>query len=131
MGCKNKAFATLLLAWALSLGMVFAAFAEGGKQQKRKNVTFAAAGPVTLIDVDASTLTLEIEKAYRLPKGQIGNPVSFAVSRHVKVKTEGSDIGTFDLSFEDMEVSDRVRVLGRKLADGTHLITHIVVHLEE
>ena len=133
MCCKSKTFATLLLALALSLGMVSAAFAEGGKQQKRKNVTFTAAGSVVAFDLDASTLTLKIDKIdkdNRSLKGHLGNEFLFAVSANVKVKTEGSDVGSFDLSFEDIDL-DYVRVLGKKLADGTHLITHIVVYLEE
>jgi hypothetical protein len=134
MSCKSKRFATILLAVALSAGMVSAVLAEGGKQQKKKNLSFTAAGSVVSFDLDASTLTLKIDKidkANRLLKGQPGNEFPFAVSGHVKVKTEGSDVGSFDLSFEDIIDFDYVRVLGKKLADGTYLITHIVVYLDE
>jgi hypothetical protein len=133
MNCNNKRFTLVLLALAVSFCMVSAAFAEGGKLQKRKNVTFTAAGSVADIGSGGLpfTMTLLIDKAYRVPKGQVGKEVPFAVSGNVKVKTEGTDAGSFDLSFDDLELDDHVRVLGKKLADDTYLITHIVVHLEE
>ena len=129
------------------------ALAEGGKQ-KKKNLWFSAAGQVVDIDYGSSaltptmaqrqgekgsekspsplapTMTLTIDKASRLPKEQIGKEVQFTVSGSVKVKTEGSAVGSFDLGFDDID-QDYVRVLGKKLADGTYLITHIVVYLEE
>jgi hypothetical protein len=132
MNC-NKRFALVLLAFALSFCMVSAALAEGGKLQKRKTLTFTAAGSVGDIASGGFpfTMTLLLDKAYRIPKGQIGKEVSFAVSGNVKVKTEGTEAGSFDLSFEDLDPQDYVRVLGKKLADDTYLITHIVVRLEE
>jgi hypothetical protein len=113
MGCRSKAFATLFLALALSFGMASGVFAEGGKQQKKRDLTFTAAGSVVVVDLDASTLTLKIDKAgknNRLLKAHLGNEFVFAVSGKVKVKTEGADVGSFDLSFEDIDL-DYVRVL--------------------
>lgn len=130
---SNKRFISVFLSLALSLCMVAAAFAEGGKQQKRKSTTFTAAG--TVVDVASEgfpyTLTLLNDRAYQLPRGQIGSPMQYAVSGNVKVKTEGTEAGSFDLSFDDIEPQDYVRVLGKKLANDKYLITHIVVHLEE
>jgi len=134
MNCYKR-FALVLLALALSFCMVSAALAEGGKLQKRKALTFTAAGTVGDIPSASGgfpfTMTLLIDKAYRIPKGQIGKEVSFTVSGNVKVKTEGTEAGSFDLSFDVIEPDDYVRVLGKKLADDTYLITHIVVHLDE
>jgi hypothetical protein len=134
MNCNNKRIALVILSLALSFCMVSTALAEGGKLQKRKTLTFTAAGSVVDIASDEGfpfTMTLLIDKAYRVPKGQIGSPIQFTVSGNVKVKTEGTDAGSFDLSFNDLEPQDYVRVLGKKLANDKYLITHIVVHLEE
>jgi hypothetical protein len=141
MSCNIKGYATILLALALSVCMVSAVFAEGGKQQKGKNATFTAAGQVVAIDSDSSpiaptstpTITLVVDKAHRLLKEHLrkDKEVKFVVSGSVKVKTEGSDVGSFDLSLDDLDQDDYVRVLGKKLTDGTFLITHIVVYLEE
>jgi hypothetical protein len=101
---------------------------SGKGQQKRQNVTFAAAGTIAGIDPEATTLTLDIDKAYHVPEGYSG---TFAISKTVKVKTESSNVGVFDLGLGDIMVGeDYARVLGRKLADGTYLITHIVLHLD-
>jgi hypothetical protein len=130
---NNKRLTLVLLSMALSFCVVSAVFAEGGKLQKRKAMTFTAAGAVAEVASEGLpfTMTLLIDKAYRIPKGQMGSPVQFAVSGNVKVKTEGTEAGSFDLSFDDIEPQDYVRVLGKKLANDKYLITHIVVHLEE
>lgn len=133
MKCNNKRWIWVLISLALSFCMASVVFAEGGKLQNRKAMTFTAAGSVVDLASEGLpfTMTLLIDKAYRFPKGQMGSPVQFAVSGNVKVKTEGTEAGSFDLSFDDIEPQDYVRVLGKKLANDKYLITHIVVHLEE
>ena len=74
------------------------------------------------------TLTLDINKAYHVPKDYSG---AFAISETVKVKTESSKVGVFDLGLGDIMVGeDYARILGRKLTNGTYLITHIVLYLD-
>ncbi len=107
---------------------------DGEAQQERESGTFITKGKVTDIDAaDAnSTMTLEIERANRALKGRIGESVPFVISGEAKVKTERSESGIFDLGLDDIEAEgDYLRVLGKKLANGTLLITHIVVYLHE
>jgi hypothetical protein len=128
MNYKRRNFAAILLALALSVFMVSAAFAAGGKEQKRRSVVFTAAGEVKTIEPAKFSMTLEVEKANRVVRGCDG---VFDVSENVKVKTEGSDPGEFDLGLEDVEVGYYVRVFGVKSADGNCLVTRIVVWIEE
>jgi hypothetical protein len=128
MNYQRRNFAAILLALALSVFMVSAAFAAGGKEQKRRSVVFTAAGLVTAIDPVNFNMTLDIEKANRVVRGCNG---VFDVSANVKVKTEGSDPGEFDLGLEDVDVEHYVRVFGVKSADGNCLVTRIVVWIEE
>ncbi len=113
-------------------GEVSKPFTERQQQPKNKSVTFTAAGKVAQIDYTELTLTLAIEQANRVLRGRIGESAPFVISEKVKVKTEGSGPEVFDLGLDDIKAEgDYIRVFGKKFADGTLLITHIVVYLEE
>ena len=75
------------------------------------------------------TLTLAIEKANGVLRERIGESAPFVISKKVKVKTEGSEPEVFDLGLDDIKAEgDYIRVFGKKFADGTLLITYIVVY---
>jgi len=126
---QEKRFIAILLALAFSLCTVSMALA--GKAQHGKNVRFSAAGVVTAVTPADWTMTVELEKANRTLKEFIDDEFLFTVSEDVKIKTEGTEAGVFDLSLDDITVNDTVRVLGKKLADGNYQITHIVVYQDE
>jgi hypothetical protein len=102
-----------------------------GPQMKR----FTAKGVVTDKAVvkdhpEAFTLTVNLEKANRLLRDQIGSEVDFEVASKVKVKTEGTDPGVFDLALDDVDSGETVRILGKY--DGTNFqVTQIVVFVED
>lgn len=105
---------------------------EGDRQQEQRSVNFTAVGKVTQIDPTEMTLTLDVEKANRVLSGSIEESALFVISETVKVKTEGSEPGVFDLNLDDINAGvDYLSVLGRKLANDTFQITHIVVHPEK
>jgi len=106
--------------------------AEAEQPEKTESVRFAAAGVVAKIRQADLTLTLEIEKANHLLKDRVGRAVNFFVSENVKVKSEGSESGLFDLGLNDIKAKkSHVRVLGKKLAGDHYLITHIVVAVDQ
>jgi hypothetical protein len=97
-----------------------------GPQMKR----FTAKGVVEVVAPDQLTLTVTLEKANRLLRDQIGKEVDFKVSDKVKVKTEGTEPGVFDLALDDVDQWETVRILGKY--DGiTFLVTQIVVFVED
>jgi len=105
---------------------------EGEGQQEQRSASFTAFGKVTQIDPTELTLTLDIEEANSLLSGSIEESAPFIISDKVKVKTEGSESGVFDLHLDDINAGvDYISVLGRKLANDTFLITHIVVRPEK
>ncbi len=105
---------------------------EEEPQQEERTEKFTATGKVTQIDATDLTVTLNVEKANRVLRERIGESVPFLISEKVKVKIEGSEPGAFNLSLDEIKAGiDHIRVLGKALADGTLLITRIVVCLEE
>lgn len=103
---------------------------ETEETQGEGNLRFTAAGSVAHIDPVARTIKLNIEKANRVLKARIGKATTFTVGDHVKVRSEGSEPGLFDLDLGDIQAGEsRVRVLGKKLAGAGYLITRIVVGL--
>lgn len=101
--------------------------------EKKRRVTFAAAGIVAAINPDGLALTLEIDEVNRSLEKQIGSgPFEFMISDDVKIKTESTEPQRFDLTLEDIVAGEQyVRVLGEKQTDGVYLINHIVVYEEE
>jgi len=128
MKFRTKSITAILLAFALSVFVISTAFAEGGKHRNRKSVIFTASGLVTAIDYDALSLMLDVDKANRVAKTCNG---LFAVSEDVRVKTEGSGPGEFDLGLEDVEEGYYVRVFGVKQADDSCLVNRIVVWIDD
>jgi hypothetical protein len=118
----------LLLAFTFVASLTVAHGNEFGPGPKTKR--FSARGEVTVIDPSALTMTVNLIQANRLLRDQVGLPVEFQVSKQVKVKTEGTEPGVFDLGLDDVQVGDNVRVLGKY--DGTvYLVTHMVVFLDD
>ena len=108
------------------------AHAEAKQPPTKKTIRFNAAGVVANIKPADLTMKLDIEKANSVLKGRIGKAVTFVISENVKVKSEGSEPGVFDLDLNDIKAKEsHVRVLGKKLAGRTYLITHIVVAPDE
>jgi hypothetical protein len=101
-------------------------------QAKEETVAFAAVGTVVEIDPDGLTLTLIVDKANRVLEQESGSQAHFSIGNEARVKAESSQAVVFDLDLHDIPVGqDDVRVFGKKLADGSLLISQIIVHLEE
>lgn len=101
-------------------------------QAQNETVVFAAMGTVAEVDPDGLTLTLSIDKATRVLQQEAGSQALFIISNEAKVKTESSQAEVFNLGIRDIPVGqDDVKVFGKKLADGSLLISQIVVRLEE
>jgi hypothetical protein len=129
MNYRRRNFVAILLALALSVFVVSEALAEGGKQQKRKSVIFTASGLVREIETsNPASMVLEVDKTNRVAKRCNG---VFAVSENVRVKTEGSEPGEFDLGLDDVKEDYYVRVLGMTSPDGDCVVTRIVVWIDE
>jgi len=115
---KKGLFTAVLLVVSVMFLANSVAFAK--KWQHRRSTPFSAMGTVTAIDPTQSTLTMTVEKANRVLKPFIGAPegASFVLAEDVKVKLEGTEPGEFDLTVEDIEVGDTVRVMGKKVSAG-------------
>jgi hypothetical protein len=128
----------MVLSVVLISAFVASAALAGNQNRNRwqKSKRFSVMGEVTAVDPSALTLSLDIEKANRLMKAYIGQEVAFVVSPSVKVKTEGTDPGVFDLTLEDVQAGDTIRALGWRTydpaaSDYIYTITHIVVFVDD
>ena len=121
----------IFVALTFLLGLSTFAVAEGGKCQKKKSVPFSALGEV--VEVSPGALTLNLEKANRVLKQdfELGVDADFLVADNVRVKTEGTDQGVFDLEFDDIEPTNIVRVLGKKTDDNKYTIFQIVLMIDD
>jgi hypothetical protein len=131
---RSLVFAALAI---IGIGLTSLAFA--GKQNQNqglKGKAFTAMGEVKAIalsqDLAAlSTMSLDITKANKILKPQIGQEFLFFISPDVKVKTEGAEPGIFDLTMGEVAPDDTVRVFGRYNAEAGYVVTRIVLFVED
>ena len=128
---NKRKLVVIFVALTFLLGLSTFAVAEGGKCQKKKSVLFSAQGEV--VEVSPGALTLNLEKANRVLKQdfELGVDADFLVADNVRVKTEGTDQGVFDLEFDDIEPTNIVRVLGKKTDDNKYTIFQIVLMIDD
>ncbi len=114
----KRTISVMLLTAALLAALVIPAAAEGGKVRYRwLGARFSLVGEITALDVDTSTLTVQVNRGNQVVKSLIGTELAIATNSKTRF-LQCDPAGCLTIAFSDLDIGDVVSISGNTVLEG-------------